>query len=211
MVKVTIVNYGVGNILSVTRAFDYCGAKVILADTPKQIRKADYLVLPGVGAFADGMQGLKQRGFIEPICEFAHSGNPLLGICLGMQMLLDNSEEFGNHEGLGLIQGRVKRLPMVSHDGLLHKVPNIGWYELEVSSYWGNTVLSRIEEGEAVYFVHSFVAEPIEQKHRLANYDYDGHKIAAVICSGNIYGCQFHPEKSGEVGLRIIKSFIEIC
>ncbi|MEN9847565.1 MAG: imidazole glycerol phosphate synthase subunit HisH [Pseudomonadota bacterium] len=208
---VTVIDYGVGNLLSVTRAFTYCGAEVILTDDPSIIRDAARLVLPGVGAFADGMFSLQQRKLVDVIQLFAKTERPLLGICLGMQMLMDSSEEFGFHQGLGLISGKVIEIPKVGQNGVPHKIPHIGWNLLQKPVHqpdWQDSLLTGVTLGSASYFVHSFMAMPDKQQHRFADTNYNGQIIPAVIRSGNIYGCQFHPEKSGEVGLQIIKNFL---
>lgn len=211
-VPVTVIDYGIGNLLSVSRALEQCGAQVLLTDDPAQIAQAERLVLPGVGAFKNGMDGLRTRGLIDVLCQFSATGRPLLGICLGMQMLLDISEEFGNHEGLGLISGRVMAIPATSATGVPHKIPHIGWNELQApdTSKWSGTILHDIAPGSPVYFVHSFTAFPDDDACRLADCSYDGRPISAVIRSGNTYGCQFHPEKSGEVGLRILRRFLAL-
>ncbi|HAT1856302.1 imidazole glycerol phosphate synthase subunit HisH [Legionella pneumophila] len=213
MSSVSIVDYGVGNLLSVARAFQYFDASVNLVSTPEEIMSADRLVLPGVGAFEDGMKGLTTLNFIEPIKQFARSGKPFLGICLGMQMMLSKSTEFGQHEGLGLIAGEVVSVPSHGVDGQLHKIPHIGWNELVATSEgedWCHTILKNIPLNSSVYFVHSFMAMPSNPKKRLADTLYDGQAISAVIKDENMYGCQFHPEKSGEVGLSIIQQFLQI-
>ncbi|MFZ5633345.1 MAG: imidazole glycerol phosphate synthase subunit HisH [Bacillota bacterium] len=213
MTAVSVIDYGVGNLLSVTRAFQYVGAEVILTNSPEAIENAERLVLPGVGAFADGMAGLRQRGLIEPIKKFAGSGRPFLGICLGMQMMMEASEEFGSNQGLGLVPGKVVAIPPTGSDGYPHKIPQIGWNSLlapSINGSWENTILKNIPQGSYVYFVHSFMAVPDNEKHRLADYLYDGHVVTAAIRSGNLYGCQFHPEKSGKVGLQVIKNFLAI-
>ena len=211
--QVTIIDYGMGNLLSVVRAFEHCGADVRIADTPDGIRQADYLVLPGVGAFADGMKGLHEQGLIEPIKSFARMGGPFLGICLGMQMMLDISEEFGRHEGLGLIPGKVTAIPPVGADGSPHRIPHIGWNNIVPANGitgWRDSILSGIREKASVYFVHSYAAVPSESHYRLADSVYNGLTISAAIRSGSLYGCQFHPEKSGAVGLAIISQFLGI-
>jgi len=210
--KVTIIDYGVGNIFSVCRAFEHCGAEVHLTDSITDINTADRLVLPGVGAFVDGMEGLRSRNLIEPIKEFAAARRPFLGICLGMQMLLDSSEEFGQQEGLGLIPGKVVAIPPTGLDGKLHKIPHIGWNELLVSedAKWDSTIFENIRPGSSVYFVHSFAVVPQLQVNRLADCNYNGRVICAAVRSGSVFGCQFHPEKSGVVGLEIITSFLNL-
>lgn len=213
MKKVTVIDYGIGNLLSVSRAFEYWGAEVILAGSPEAIARADRLVLPGVGAFADGMAGLKNRCLVDPMKEYASKGRPFLGICLGMQMMLDTSEEFGNHQGLGLISGKVAHIPHTGVNGQPHKIPHIGWNQLIPGSGkgWPGTVLSDIKPGSSVYFVHSFTSVPSRDEHRLADCLYNGRVISAVIKKDLLYGCQFHPEKSGEVGLKILKNFIDLA
>lgn len=212
MSKVTVIDYGIGNILSVKRALEHCGAEVIITDSPQMIGEAERLVLPGVGAFADGMNGLRERGLIETIQKFATKGRPFLGICLGMQMMLEFGEEFGRCEGLGLIPGIVTKIPNTGVDGDIHKIPHIGWNTLLLPSEttdWKNTILNGIELGDAVYFVHSFTAIPTNENNRLADCHYNGRLISAAIKLDNLYGCQFHPEKSGLVGLRIINNFLK--
>lgn len=207
---VTIIDYGVGNLLSVTRAFEHCGATVTLAHDAADIERAGHLVLPGVGAFADGMLGLRERGLIEPIRRYATSGRPLLGICLGMQMLASVSEEFGEHEGLGLIPGRVRAISRVAVDGSPLKTPHIGWSPLlrPAQADWTATILETTAPESSVYLVHSLAVEPEDPTHLLSDCLYGGHRIATVIRRDAIYGCQFHPEKSGPVGLRIVDGFL---
>lgn len=213
MPEVTVIDYGIGNILNVKRGFEQCGADVVLVNQPEAVIDASHLVLPGVGAFADGMVGLRECGMIEVIVEHATSGKPILGICLGMQMLLDGSDEFGDNRGLGLIPGRNRAIPKEGKDGIAHKIPHIGWNELRSShgqQFWEGTILSGTAEKTAVYFVHSFMAEPDDENCRLADTYYNGCRITAVLCKENIYGCQFHPEKSGPRGLKILETFLSI-
>jgi glutamine amidotransferase len=208
---VTIVDYGMGNLFSVVRAFEHCGAKTILADTPDAVSQAQILVLPGVGAFPQGMAGLEQRKLTGPIKTFASSGLPFLGICLGMQMMMDYSEEFGVTRGLGLIPGKVTQIPRRAVDGLDHKIPHIGWSPLvkPAGADWSHSLLSTTAESATAYFVHSFGVVPEKEGSRLADCYYGGHRIAAAIRSGSLYGCQFHPEKSGTTGLSILKRFLQ--
>ena len=189
-IPVTIIDYGSGNMLSVTRAFEYCGAVPVLSVDPDAIDKAERLVLPGVGAFADGMQGLRDRGLVEPIRRFAASGRPLLGICLGMQMLATASEEFGEHEGLGVVPGRVVPVPNVDSEGAAQKIPHIGWAELTppTVSRWAGTILEGLAEGSSVYLVHSFHFVPDDSTHRLADCYYGGHRLVAAVEAGNVIG-----------------------
>lgn len=211
--EVVVVNYGMGNLISVSRALDRCGARVVLTDDPNRVESADRLVLPGVGAFSDGMQELCRNGLSDSIFGVASAGKPLLGICLGMQMLFDSSLEFGDARGLGLITGEVVPIPRVALNGSGQKIPHIGWNLLvppsSVSS-WEGTILEGVRQDEAVYFVHSFMANPNRQSIRIADSIYGGHKICAAVGSDNIWGCQFHPEKSGSVGLKVIERFLKI-
>jgi len=211
--EVAIVDYDVGNLLSVARGFERCGAVPALVDTPDAILDAERLVLPGVGAFGDAIDALAQRDLVEPIREFARSGRPFLGICLGMELMLDSSAEFGAHEGLGLVPGRVVPIPPRGTDGRPHKIPHIGWNELRRTPSgggWESTILADVRDEEPVYFVHSFMAMPDDEQTRLADCDYDGVAVAAVLRSGTLYGCQFHPEKSGRAGLAILAGFLAL-
>ena len=208
--KVTLVDYGIGNVYSVQRALEACGAEVLLSGSPGVIETSDRLVLPGVGAFADGMAGLRERGLIHSIVQYAATGRPLLGICLGMQMLTTVSQEFGKHSGLDLIPGSVLPLPTTDVNGLPMKVPHTGWTALlqPAGTSWLDTPLENTEESESVYVVHSFAVNPRDQSHRLADCLYGGHRICAAIRRNRIFGCQFHPEKSGPSGLRIMSRFL---
>jgi glutamine amidotransferase len=211
MRDVAIIDYGVGNLLSVARAFEHCGANAVITSDSTYIRRASHVVLPGVGAIANAMASLSKGGLDEVVKEVAASGAPLLGICLGMQMLFDESDEFGLTRTLGLIPGRVVPVPNVSPDGAAVKIPNIGWYGLrmgEAGVSWMGTLLEGIEPGEAVYFVHSLMARTADNSHHLADCLYGGNSVTAVVIRDNVVGCQFHPEKSGDVGLRILRGFL---
>ena len=204
---ITVVDYGMGNLMSVSRAFEAVGADVRVSGAPAEIEGAERLVLPGVGAFGDGMRGLMERGLVEPIKGYAASGRPLLGICLGMQLLFDSSEEFGEFGGLGLIRGSVRKVPSRGADGQPHKIPHIGWSGIVPVRDWRGTLLQGIERDVATYFVHSYATEPADEGDRLADTYYDGCRISAVVRHGAIAGCQFHPEKSAAVGLKILANF----
>lgn len=211
MKKVTIIDYGLSNLLSVQHAFAHFGAETLVTGDPAAVLAADALVLPGVGAFKDGMTGLEKLGLIEPIRRKAAAGTPLLGICLGMQMLFDESEEFGLHKGLGLIPGRVVRIPDTDADGKPQRVPHISWnplYPAGGRADFDGTVLAGVKPGEECYFIHSYEAKPAAEADRLADTVYGGRKICAAAGHGSVVGCQFHPEKSGEVGLRIIQEYL---
>jgi imidazole glycerol-phosphate synthase subunit HisH len=209
--KVTVIDYGASNLLNVVRALEHCGAEVLIADQPEAVINAGRIILPGVGAFADGMAGLQNKNLVDPLRFFCKKGNPFLGICLGMQMMLGSSDEFGRHEGLGLIPGRVVAIPPRRSNGEPHKIPHIGWNELQYAGpngSWKDTLFSKLSPGEPMYFVHSFMAIPDDDSHRLANCDYNGQSICAAVRTGNMTGCQFHPEKSGEAGLNILQEFL---
>lgn len=209
--EVTVIDYGVGNLLSVRRGLEHCGAVVTLTADPEQILAANLVVLPGVGAFGNAMQALERLGLFAVIREIAHRQTPLFGICLGMQLLLEESEEFGITAGLGLIPGRVIPVPPQTLSGGPQKIPHIGWSVLQPSKAsrgWGGTLLQDNRPGDAAYFVHSFMAVPTDPAHRIADCVYGGHLVPAAIGRDQITGCQFHPEKSGEVGLKILRRFI---
>lgn len=209
--SVTVIDYGMGNLLSVTRALEHCGANVKVTADPDVIRTSPRVVLPGVGAFGDGMAELRRQRLDEVMREVAAMGTPLLGICLGMQMLLDESEEFDLTSGLGLIQGRVEPVPARTADGHSQKIPHIGWNALTLPQgheSWEGTLLQEIRPGEAVYFVHSYMAVPSNPDHRIADCIYGGMRVTAAIGRDNIFGCQFHPEKSGKTGLNILRRFL---
>ena len=205
---ITVIDYGIGNVHSVLNAFRHEGATAMLSSDPDVIRNAERLVLPGVGAFGDGMRELGKRQLIEPLREAVAKGTPLLGICLGMQLLLSESEEFGRHAGLGFIAGTVKRIEPTGGE----KIPHIGWNRLHhpAGRGWSGSLLEQVPVGTSVYFVHSFTAVPNDEQHRLADTTYGGYRIAAAIQKDNVTGCQFHPEKSGPAGLQMVRRFSSI-
>ncbi len=208
--RVTVADYGIGNLLSVQRALEHCGAEVEMAAEPRALERAERLVVPGVGAFRDCMAGLQAHGFVEPLRGFAARGRPFLGICVGMQVMFEAGEEHGMHPGLGLLPGRVVAIPAAAE----RKIPHIGWAALERPAAvrdWAQTILAGVDAGSAsVYFVHSFHAEPARTADVLAVCDYGGFAVTAAVSHGNLFGCQFHPEKSGETGLKIIKAFLGV-
>ena len=193
-----IIDYGAGNLFSVKNALDFLGVENIITKNPDDLIAADRLILPGVGAFPDAMRMLNESGLVEVIKEQVKK-KPLLGICLGMQMLFEKGYEFGETDGLGLIKGSVK---LMHPEGNL-PVPHIGWNALEKNEPC--RLLDRCADGEYVYFVHSFAAE-CDSKNVAAYCDY-GMKVPALVFEGNVYGAQFHPEKSGETGLDILRCF----
>ena len=198
---IAIVDYGVGNLFSLARSLDAVGAESCVSGDESVLRSADKLILPGVGAFADAAEKLRAGGLDRVVLEEAAKGKPLLGVCLGMQLLFEKSYEFGEHEGLGLIPGSVVPLKGYIPGGL--KIPHMGWNALKLCK-----PAKLLEEGSYVYFVHSFYAENCPDS-LAAVTDY-GIPITAAVEQGNIFGCQFHPEKSGNVGLMILKRFCSI-
>lgn len=210
--EITIIDYGLGNLLSVARGLERTGSKVKFTSDPKIISKASKLVLPGVGAFPKAMKALNQLNLVKVIQDFASSSKPLLAICLGMQLLLDESNEFGITPGLGLIHGKVVQIPKINAKGSLQKIPHIGWSELLSSNMenWKGTILDNNRLGDAVYFTHSFMGKIVNPDNVLATVCYGGNDIPAVIYKENIFGCQFHPEKSGTNGLQILDAFVNL-
>jgi glutamine amidotransferase len=209
--EVAVIDYNVGNLLSVRRSLERCGATVTVTGDHETILSASRVVLPGVGAFGDAIVELRRQRLDEVVRAVAAKGTPLLGICLGMQMLLDESEEFGITPGLGLIPGRVVPVPPTTAVGGPQKIPHIGWNTLapiDGCDGWERTLLRGVKRDDAVYFVHSFMASPADRRHRIADCCYGGRPVSAAIGRDNIFGCQFHPEKSGEVGLTIIRTFL---
>jgi glutamine amidotransferase len=212
--RVTLIDYGMANLLNVARAFEHCGAKVTVTDDPAVAMAAERLVVPGVGAFEDSINEVHARGFAEVIHRYVDTGRPLFGICVGMQMLFDASEEFGEHKGLGILPGRVKAVPNSTTTGASQRVPHIGWNHLvssEAGRDWQKTMLAAFALGEpAVYFVHSFAAQPENDADRLADCVYGGHRICAAVQHDNIVATQFHPERSGKTGLAILRGFLDL-
>ena len=205
---VTVVDYGRSNLLSVRRALEHCGADVRFAAEPGDILRAGALVLPGVGAFADGMAQLHRQHLVEPLLQKAGEGTPLLGICLGMQMLLDSSTEGGFNKGLGLVEGTVEPLPEKTAEGAPLKVPHIGWSALTLAPGAERGLFKNTKNGDEVYFVHSFQALP-RREDCAATVEYGGRTVCAAVQRGNVTGFQFHPEKSGPAGLAMLRAFVE--
>jgi glutamine amidotransferase len=195
---IAIIDYAINNLRSVEKAFQSLGVDVLATNEREEIRKADKIVLPGVGAFADAMNNLKAKNLDGVIREQVEAGTPLLGLCLGLQLLFSESEEFGKHFGLNFVPGKIVRIPA----GL--KVPHIGWNQLHIKRE--DPLLKGIEEGCFVYFVHSYYADPQCQDDVLATTDY-GIEFPAITNRKNVWATQFHPEKSQQVGLQILKNF----
>ncbi len=201
---IAIIDYGVGNLFSLSSSFKAIGADTVITGDTEIIRKADKLVLPGVGAFCDAIAKLKETGLDKVIKDEVKKGKKLLGICLGMQMLFTKSYEYGEYEGLGLLQGEV--VPMENRLPKNLKIPHIGWNKLDIKRE--NPLFKYIKNGDFVYFVHSYYAENCEDS-LIADTEY-AKALTAAVAKENVFGCQFHPEKSGEVGLKILKAFCEM-
>ena len=201
---IAIIDYGVGNLYSLTSSFRFIGADVTVTSDADVIRSADKLILPGVGAFEDAREKLRTKALDKLIIEEAGKGKPIMGICLGMQMLFERSFEYGEHEGLGLLRGSV--IGMQGRIPSELKIPHIGWNALHMTRE--HPLLKYVSDGDCVYFVHSFYADDCEDS-LIASAEY-GIEITAAVAKGNIMGCQFHPEKSGKVGLSILRAFCEL-
>lgn len=202
---IAIVDYGVGNLFSLKSSFGAIGAEIEVTSDPKVIQSADRIILPGVGAFEDAAEKLRKSGLDQIILEETKKGKPLLGICLGMQMLFEKSYEYGEHQGLGLIPGAVRPIADVIPEDL--KIPHIGWNPLHLRSP-KDELFSYLNEGDCVYFVHSYYAADCDD-YVIATAEY-GAELTAAVRKGNVWGAQFHPEKSGKVGLAILRAFCEI-
>jgi glutamine amidotransferase len=201
MNKVALIDYGLGNLFSVARALTAAKADWFFATKSADLTKADKLVLPGVGAFADGMRGLKEKKLIGAIVTQADKGKPILGVCLGMQLMMSEGHEFGKHQGLGLIAGVVE--PMLTDK----KLPQIGWNQVRIKTSQ-EKLFTGIKSDEYFYFVHSYVVRPKNQQVVLGTTDYGGDKFCSVLKYNHIYGTQFHPEKSDQAGLKIYANFV---
>jgi len=201
---VAIIDYGVGNLFSLRSSFAAIGQEAAVTRDIGEIRRADRMVLPGVGAFQDAAEKLRGSGMAQAVKEEAQKGKPLLGVCLGMQMLFERSYEYGVHEGLGLLKGEIRPIAERIPAGL--KIPQMGWNALKIVR--SSPLLRNTREGDHVYFVHSYSAVGCEDS-LLAVTEY-GAELTACVGKGNVFGCQFHPEKSGDVGLRILKAFCEM-
>ena len=204
---VTVVDYGRGNLFSLSRALEHLGASAKVTSDPAEVAAAERLILPGVGAFGDGMENLRARGLVESVQRYAASGRPLLGICLGMQLLLDESDEFGSHRGLGIVPGRVTRF--ADSPERSWKVPHVGWSRLTGSTGWKGSALAPLPEGERMYFVHSYHAVPVEPFLVDAVAQYGRLSLTAAVGIDNVFAVQFHPEKSQRAGLALLRAFLD--
>lgn len=200
MSLIAIIDYGMGNLRSVEKAFEHVGHKAFIARHPDEVLKASHVVLPGVGGFPECMKNLEQTGMTDAVYKSIESGKQFLGICLGLQLLFTESEEFGTHKGLNILEGRVNRFRL----GHEFKVPHMGWNQIIIKQ--DVPLLKGIPDNSFVYFVHSYHVVPQEKDIISTLSDYGGEFVSSV-CKGNIFACQFHPEKSQEIGLRMLKNF----
>ena len=208
MSTVTIIDYGMGNLRSVQKGFEKVGFNALVTADPREAEQAERLVLPGVGAFRDCMDNLRQGGFIDPILRHVESGRPFLGICLGLQLLFTESEEFGRHQGLDIIPGKVVRFPAGLRQGdEALKVPHMGWNQIEIRR--PAPVFKGVEEGVSVYFVHSYYVVPEDESMVATVTDY-GIPFCSAVWRDNVVATQFHPEKSQQVGLQMLKNFAKL-
>jgi glutamine amidotransferase len=201
-VKLVVVDYGAGNLHSVTRAVVHAGVRPLVTSNPRYVDEAEALIVPGVGAAADTMMNLRRHRLVEPIREYISSGRPFLGVCMGQQALFDASEEGGEHECLGILPGRIVRLP----DG--QKVPHMGWNQVRIVR--DHPIFAGVPDGSFFYFVHSFYPNPEDRSVVVGETDY-GVTFPSVVARDNVVATQFHPEKSGELGLRMYENFLSIA
>ncbi len=217
MSKIVIVDYALGNLFNVKRAVEYVGGDAVISNDKKDIQDADKLILPGVGAFEMGMKQLETKGLLPVIKDAAKSGKYILGICLGMQLLMDQSEEYGQWEGLGLIPGQVVYFDPSTMEERF-KLPQIGWNQLIYSQdqeirrndYWKGTILEGLTSGSQMYFVHSLYVKANNPQHSVAETIYGFNRFCSVVRKDNVMGCQFHPERSADDGLKIIRNFMQL-
>lgn len=212
---VAIIDYGMGNLFSIKQACEYVGLKTAVVSDREGLLKAKAAILPGVGAFGDAMDNLRHLNLIEPICDFIGRGKPFLGICLGLQLLMTESEEYGRHKGLNIFKGAVIKFPAVDEKGKMRKVPQVGWNKIFPSKaknldHWDKSLLKGTLPGECMYFVHSYFVVPESETDILAISSYEGIEYCAGLFRENIFACQFHPEKSGYAGLKIYYNFKKI-
>jgi glutamine amidotransferase len=209
--KVAIIDYQLGNLFSVNQACVYLGYDALITTDKKELLKADFAILPGVGAFADAMNNLEQLDLIDPIKDFIASGKPFMGVCLGLQLLFTESEEFGSCKGLNLIEGTVQKFPPRNAENEILKVPQIEWNTIHETTDrpWERTPLRSCRTGDYMYFVHSFYVRPQSQETVLSRTNYGGMTYCSSIHQNNIFACQFHPEKSGRHGVEIYNNWFK--
>lgn len=208
--KVIILDYGIGNVKSILNALMALGEQPVITRNPEEFKNSDAMILPGVGAFGKGMENLASYELVPHIMDYIGTGKPFLGICLGMQMLFEESNEFGNHKGLGLIPGKVQRL--IPSERKTDKIPNVCWDEILEPSpgFWSHTILKDLGENPAMYFVHTYAGIPERNEDILSLTPFGDGFFCSSVFRKNVMGVQFHPEKSGETGLKILKNFCHL-
>jgi len=204
--RVAVIDYGMGNLYSVKKSCEHVGLTAILTSLREEIETSDAIILPGVGAFGDAMKNLKNLGLVDVLISAIESGKLFMGICLGFQLLMTESDEFGVHRGLNVISGKVVRFPSEKR-----KVPQVGWNKIFplVSVNWHPTILANVPQGSEMYFVHSYFVVPQDKNIQLATTIYEGVEYCSAISQKNIFACQFHPEKSGNTGLKVYRNFAQ--
>jgi len=208
--KVAIIDYQLGNMFSVKQACLHLGFEASITSDKNELLNADFAILPGVGAFGDAMENLKSLDLVEPIKDFVAAGKPFMGVCLGLQLLFTESEEFGSNKGLNLIEGVVTKFPEFDHSNNKVKVPQIEWNQIYSARHpWQNSPLRNCKSGDYMYFVHSFYIKPESDQYNLSQTQYAGIKYCSSIKKENLFACQFHPEKSGEHGINIYKNWFD--
>jgi glutamine amidotransferase len=208
--KVAIIDYQLGNMFSVKQACHHLGYEASITTDKDELLNADYAILPGVGAFGDAMENLKSLDLIEPIKDFVAAGKPFMGVCLGLQLLFTESEEFGNNKGLNLIEGVVTKFPEFDPSKSRVKVPQIEWNQIYTAQHpWQDSPLRDCKSGDYMYFVHSFYVKPNSNQYNLSETQYGGIKYCSSIKKENLFACQFHPEKSGGHGIQIYKNWFD--
>lgn len=208
-VQVAIIDYGLGNLFSIDNACDRVGLKTIITSDVEVIRNADALILPGVGAFGDAMETLQEKSLTGAIYDFVKTGKPFLGICLGMQLMFSESEEFGSYKGLNLIPGRIVKFPEKNEKGEFIRVPQIQWNQIYKNDHevWEKSPLKGIQEGTYMHFVHSYYAIPVVKNTVLTYSEYEGVRYASAVVKDNLVGIQYHPEKSSDEGLKVYQNW----
>ncbi|GJL95852.1 MAG: imidazole glycerol phosphate synthase subunit HisH 1 [Hyphococcus sp.] len=215
MSKIVVIDYGIGNVFSVCNALRKIGEDPLLTNKSAEIAAADRIILPGVGAFGKAVDALKSQGFDEVLKRYKETGRPFMGICVGMQMAMSHGTEFGDHDGLGYVDGVVARIPSVTDDEKIIPVPHISWGRLVATqggeAKWNASPLGGFQSGAvSAYFVHSYHCVPEDKSTILAETEYGGHRLTAAIGHENFIGLQFHPERSGEIGQRVLKRFMDL-
>lgn len=208
--KITIIDYQMSNIFSIKNLCEHLNVQAVVTSDPDDVLKADALILPGVGAFAEAIKNLDKIGMIDPIKDFIKTGKQFLGICLGLQLLFSESNEFGLHKGLDIIKGNVVKIPEFNFNGEKLRVPNVGWNSILKCKSSVNNPLADIENGEDVYFVHSYYVQPLNTSDILTTTNYSGVEFCSSILRDNVFATQFHPEKSGKIGVKIVKNWIDL-